>query len=76
MEYNYNKLNGRIVEIFGTQSNFAEAMDLSTRTISLKMNNLVPWKQPEITKAASLLEIDLQDIPEYFFNLKVQGSRT
>jgi hypothetical protein len=39
MEFDYSKLNGRIVEIFGTQLNFSVAMGLSERSISLKLNN-------------------------------------
>lgn len=72
MCYNYNKLNGKIAEVFGTQIKFAEAMDLSERTISLKLNNLVSWKQTEITKAIDILEIPTSEIQDYFFNQKVQ----
>ena len=48
MSYNYRKLSGRIVEVFGTQAKFADAMQKSERTISLKMNNKIPWNQQEI----------------------------
>ena len=72
MCYNYNKLNGKITEVFGTQIKFAEAMGLSERTISLKLNNLVSWKQTEITKAIDILEIPTSEIQDYFFNQKVQ----
>ena len=72
MCYNYNKLNGKIAEVFGTQIKFAEAMGLSERTISLKLNNLVSWKQTEITKAIDILEIPTSEIQDYFFNQKVQ----
>ena len=47
MCYDYSKLAGRIVEKFGTQYNFAIAMGLSERTISLKMNGKVSWKDTE-----------------------------
>ena len=72
MAYNYSKLNGRIVEICGTQAVFAEKMGLSERTVSLKLNNKVPWKQPEITKACEILEISEDEIQSYFFTLVVQ----
>lgn len=32
--FQYSKLKGKIVEIFGSQKKFAEAMGLSERTIS------------------------------------------
>ena len=45
---------------------------LSERSISLKMNGKVQWKQSEICKACTILQIDNANIPEYFFNLEVQ----
>lgn len=70
--YDYSVLNGRIVEKFGTQYKFAEAMELSERTMSAKLNGLSPWKSNEILKAVNLLEVDIEDIPKYFFKVKVQ----
>lgn len=67
MPYNYSKLLGRIVEKVGTQSNFAEKMELSERTISLKLNGKVGWKQSEIAKACQVLDINDHEIPAYFF---------
>lgn len=72
MAYDYSKLLGRITEKYGTRARFSEAMALSERSLSLKLNSRVAFKQPEITKACSLLEIDDADIPAYFFTLKVQ----
>ena len=72
MSYNYNKLKGKIVEKFGTQLAFAQAMGLSERSISLKMNNKVPFTQPEISKAIAILELNDNEIQSYFFNLKTQ----
>ena len=69
MPYNYSKLLGRIVEKVGTQSKFAEKMELSERTVSLKLNGKVGWKQDEIAKACSVLKIQDMDIPNYFFAL-------
>lgn len=68
MNYNYSKLLGRIVEICGTQSKFADAMQLSDRTVSLKLNGKVSWKQEEISRACDTLRIPPKEIPEYFFN--------
>ena len=67
MAFNYSKLAGKIVEVFGTQLRFVEAMELSERTISLKLNSKIEWKQGEIIKACDLLRISVSEIPSYFF---------
>ncbi len=72
MKFDYSKLNGRIVEVFGTQKAFAEAMNLSERTISLKMNSKIYFNQDEIVLGIQLLKLTVNDIPDYFFTLKVQ----
>ena len=72
MAYDYSKLNGRIVEVCGTQAIFAEKMGLSERTISLKVNNKIAWKQPEMQKAAEILHFPESEIQAYFFTMKVQ----
>lgn len=72
MSFDYSKLSGLIDEKFKTRGNFAFKMELSERTLSLKMTGKVQWKQEEICKACNLLEIDTKDIPIYFFTAKVQ----
>ena len=72
MAFNYQKLLGRITEKMGSQAEFARRMELSERTISLKLNGKVPFKQNEIVKASNLLEIDNSDIASYFFTVYVQ----
>lgn len=72
MAFNYDKLKGKIVEIFGTQYRFAKAMGWSERTLSLKMNGSRAWKQTDICKALGLLGLTNKDISSYFFTRKVQ----
>ncbi|RHV86922.1 DUF739 family protein [Clostridium sp. OF09-36] len=72
MAYDYRKLKGRIVEIYGKQQLFAVAMGWSERTCSLKLSNRVFWKQPEITRASKLLKIKENEIQQYFFTVDVQ----
>lgn len=69
MPYNYSKLLGRIVELVGTQSKFAETIGLSERSVSMKLNGKVGWKQAEIAKACEVLRIAPDEIPSYFFAL-------
>lgn len=73
MAFDYRKLRGKIVEKYGSQSEFSLAIGFSERTLSLKMNSKVPWKQKEICKAADLLDISDSDIGDYFFTTKVQN---
>lgn len=71
MSYDYSSLSGKIVELYGTQYNFAIAMNLSERSLSLKINGKVPWKDDDIIKACDLLHIDIEDMHKYFFKPKV-----
>ncbi len=72
MAFNYSKLKGKIVEKFGTQAAFAKALGVSQRTLSLKMQSKIYFRQDEINKAMHLLGIPLDDAREYFFTPKVQ----
>lgn len=74
MAFNYDKLSGRIVEIFGTRYRFAKEMGWSERTLSLKMQGDRAWKQTDICLAIKLLKLDESDIPAYFFTPKVQNN--
>lgn len=73
MSFEYSKLLWRIKEKFGSQSRFAQAIKLSERSLSQKINGKIGWKQQEIVKACEALEIDNTEIPEYFFKLNVQN---
>ncbi|WP_204206446.1 DUF739 family protein [Mammaliicoccus sciuri] len=73
MCFNYSALNGKIIEEYKTRGEFARALDLSERSLSLKLNNKVGWKQKEIMKATELLSINEEEIPLYFFNIEVQN---
>lgn len=72
MAYDYNKLLGKIVEKYGTRAKFAEEMQLSDRSISLKLNGKVGWRQDEILRAAKVLGIPNKEIHSYFFTPRVQ----
>lgn len=71
IQYDYNKLIGKIIEVYGKQYAFAKEMGWSERTCCLKLNNKIEWKQSEILKASELLHISNSEILTYFFTLKV-----
>ena len=73
MAFNYNKLRGKIVEIYGSQIEFAKAMKWSEKTLSLKLNGKVPWKQTDIMTAVQILGLSESDIQDYFFDVEVQN---
>lgn len=72
MAFDFRKLNGKIVEKYSTQYRFAEALGMSEHSLSNKLNNRVPWKTSEITKAMKLLGLDQKKVGEYFFTEEVQ----
>ena len=63
----YSKLRGRIVEIFGNNKKFADALDIDASSLSFKLNNKTPWKREEIETACILLEIPIEEVHLYFF---------
>lgn len=70
--YDLNKLNGLIIEKCNSRREFAKKMNLSERTIYLKLQGKLEFKPSEIDLACEILEIKKSDIPIYFFNKKVQ----
>lgn len=71
-QYTYSKLIGRIIEKYGTRADFSKAIGISEHTISTKLTGKHEWKQSEIEKACTLLEISSTDIADYFFVRKVK----
>lgn len=72
MAFDYSKLRGRIVEKFDTQGAFAKAIGLSQRSLSLKLQGKLFFRQDEIERAINLLCIKPEDIDKYFFAQNVQ----
>lgn len=64
---NSNKLKGRIIEVFGTQGAFAEALGVQQRTVSWKLKNKRELTRAEIERWCELLKIEREDIADYFF---------
>ena len=72
MVYDYSKLEGKIIEKFGTRESFARESGMTPKSIYDKLNNKTIWKQPEISKAMDLLTIPGEDIELYVFKKKAQ----
>ena len=67
MTFKYNKLRGRIVEVFGSQAKFSEAIGLSEQSISAKLAGTSSFTQDNIIAWSEALNIDQGDIGSYFF---------
>ena len=72
MSFEYNKLRGRIREKFTTQEEFAAALGMSTVTLSSKLNGHTFFTQPQIKRACELLQINPNEVSDYFFVKLVQ----
>lgn len=71
IEFDYNKLRGKIKENFSTQDAFAEQLGIGRVSLSQRLNNQLEFSQDEIFKACSILKIPDSEISAYFFTLKV-----
>lgn len=63
----YGKLKGRIVEKFGSQARFADALGTTENTVSRKMQSKVGFSKDDMIRWAKLLDIPTERIPDYFF---------
>ena len=72
MEFDYNRLRGKIREKYSTERAFAEKMGLGRTSLSQKLNGEVDFTQRQIHTAVRLLDIEPREISSYFFTAKVQ----
>lgn len=63
------KLRGRIVEKYGTITNFASELNTSKVMISRKLNEQSGFSKDDIIKWSEMLDISAEDVGEYFFML-------
>ena len=70
MSFTYNKLRGRIVEICGTQAEFSRRVGQSEQIISAKLAGNSAFTQDNIISWCNVLNIDQNDIGNYFFAQK------
>ena len=67
MPYEYHKLRGRIIEKYGSQVAFANALGTSNVTVSRKMNGRVGFSQKDMKKWGEMLQISETEFGDYFF---------
>lgn len=80
MTYKTDKLKARIVEKYGDQKTFAEALGMTESMLSRLLNEGKDWKGSMLMKAVDLLEIPATQVDSYFFEpavakRKLEGER-
>ena len=70
--FDYSKLRGRIREICKTQENYEEKLGIGYVSLSKRLNNQLEFSSSEIYNSCDVLEIPVNQIPDYFFTLEVQ----
>ena len=65
--YDLSKVRGKVFEKFGSQRRFAEEINKSEKTISKKLHGKTFLNQSEIDIYCKALDIETNDIPQYFF---------
>ena len=75
MIYKTEKLKARIVEKFGDQKSFAEALGMTESMLSRLLNEGKDWKGSMLMKAVELLEIPATQVDSYFFEPAVSKEK-
>lgn len=72
--YDFSKLEGRIREKLKYNNVFAEKIEISTASLSSKLNNKTDFTASEISRAIEpdVLDIPINEIGEYFFKEKLE----
>jgi hypothetical protein len=65
--FNYSKLRGRMVEMFGTIGETAEAAGIRRDALSMALNGKRAFTQAEIAILAQTLQIPSEEVGIYFF---------
>lgn len=63
----FGRLREKIKEKYSINEKFARAMGMDKSTLSLKLNEKNEWRHTEIEKACKLLDIPIEQVPDYFF---------
>ena len=63
----FSKLRGLIKEKGLSESELAKKINLSSSSLSCRLNGKVDWTVPEVRAICDVLQIDKTDIGKYFF---------
>lgn len=72
MTYKTEKLQARIIEVFGTQQAFAEAIGMDKTTLNKLLREGRDWRGSRLIKAVEVLNIPTDEIDSYFFEPAVE----
>lgn len=72
--YDYSKLLGRIKEKYSTRENLVKEITISSTSLNLRLNNKLKFDQQDIKELCIALDIEEDEIPDYFFKEKVRKS--
>lgn len=68
--FNSDRLKQRIIEKYGTQKAFADALGVNKSTVNRYLSGR-EWRGTTMLKAARLLDIPAEEVDAYFFEPKV-----
>lgn len=68
MNFNYEKLRGRIREKMRSDTVFAKRLGISKTSLSLRLNNQIHFSQRDIYKSMRILQISPEELGVYFFD--------
>ncbi len=74
MVFDFSKLRGRIKEQFGSERAFAEALGMTTSSLSARLNGKTQFGADIIVVSCQLLNIPDEEIGAYFFKPKFEKS--
>lgn len=70
--FNYDKLKGKIREVFKTQSAFANWLGISEGSLYEKFNSDSYFNQEQISKLIGYFNMSPEDVYDYFFTKQVE----
>lgn len=68
MGRDYEVLKRKILGKYGNLMSFAEAIGVTSSTLSLKLSGRSDWKRAEIALAIQLLKLTLEEVESIFFS--------
>ena len=68
MNFNYEKLRGRIREKMRSDTVFAKRLGISKTSLSLRLNNQIHFSQRDIYRSMRILQISPEELGVYFFD--------